>query len=570
MKASPLAEVLARRTAEGELYEKLPNGRVRCFACGHRCLIPPGLDGVCRVRFNEDGVLKVPWGYVGALQLDPVEKKPFFHALPGSRALSFGMLGCDYHCGYCFTGDTVVVTDEGPTTFAELFASCERTETRADAELAFPEDRRVVAASGRLRRLRGVVRHRYRGELVTIRPFYLAPLRCTPDHRIYATTDPALPPALVSAKDISADHYLAVPHHLPAELVPTLELVAAASVAATTIGSIGRTGARTALMEDDGPHPVIERCVVSAGDNYLVPVRGVGREAYDGDVYNMEVEGEHSYLAGFLAVSNCQNWVTSQALRDPSAVARPQEITPKELVRLAHEHQARIVTSTYNEPLITSEWAVAVFKEARAAGLVCSYVSNGNGTPEVLDYIKPWVSLYKVDLKSFRDRHYRELGGTLDRVLWTIRALHEKGFWVEIVTLTISGFNDSDEELRDIARFLVSVSPDIPWHVTAFHGDYKMTKPENTNVATLLRAAEIGAAEGLRFVYAGNLPGQVGKWENTYCPGCGELLIERYGFRVLRNRVADGRCPKCARTIPGFWKMPAAGRRADADAIQQT
>jgi len=566
MKASPLAEVLARRTAEGELYEKLPNGRVRCFACGHRCLIPPGHDGVCRVRFNEDGVLKVPWGYVGALQLDPVEKKPFFHALPGSRALSFGMLGCDFHCGYCFTGETVVVTDEGPSTFAELFASCERTETRADAELAFPEDRRVVAASGRLRRLRGVVRHRYRGELVTIRPFYLPPLRCTPDHRIYATTDPALPPTLVPAKDISADHYLTVPRHLPAEVVPTLELVAAASVATTAAGSIGRTGARSALMEDDGPRSVIERHAVSAGDNYLVLVRGVDREPYDGDVYNMEVEEEHSYLAGFFAVSNCQNWVTSQALRDPSAVARPQEITPKELVRLAHEHQARIVTSTYNEPLITSEWAVAVFKEARAAGLVCSYVSNGNGTPEVLDYIKPWVSLYKVDLKSFRDRHYRELGGTLDRVLWTIRTLHEKGFWVEIVTLAIPGFNDSDEELRDIARFLVSVSPDIPWHVTAFHGDYKMTEPENTNVATLLRAAEIGAAEGLRFVYAGNLPGQVEKWENTYCPGCGELLIERHGFRVLRNRVADGLCPRCARAIPGFWKVPAAGILGDAAA----
>ena len=109
---------------------------------------------------------------------------------------------------------------------------------------------------------------------------------------------------------------------------------------------------------------------------------------------------------------------------------------------------ARIVTSTYNEPLITSEWAVAVFREARAAGLVCSYVSNGNGTPEVLDYLQPWVSLYKVDLKSFRDRHYRELGGTLERVLWTIRSLHERGIWVEVVTLLVPGFNDSDEELR--------------------------------------------------------------------------------------------------------------------------
>jgi pyruvate formate lyase activating enzyme len=797
MKATPLAETLAQRTAEGELYEKLPHGRVRCFACGHRCLIPPGFDGVCRVRFNEDGVLKVPWGYVGALQLDPVEKKPFFHALPGARALSFGMLGCDYHCGYCFTGDTVVVTDEGPATLARLFASCPRTERRPDAELAFPDDRRVVAASGRLRRLGGVVRHHYRGELVTIRPFHLPPLRCTPDHRVYATTDPTLPPLPVHARELSARHFLSIPRSIAGEEHRTLDVAAllrqvrgrvrgdlpaeerglASVVSAageTSVGSaFGRDrsytpparsrispglgeespargpivkGGQVRLSGEPGSgipaslaidedlaallgyycangciarsrprpsrhrlnftfsHQALERaervrallkkclgveavlvvrattlrvtarktsaalllkalaggrrghkrvptCIFKAApervrafldawvegsghrnasgkvsgrtassalargiawlvlragclpslstkrtggvgpipdrrvrpapaqytvawladaargrravqatpDNYLVPLRGVEVAAYDGVVYNMEVEEEHNYLAGFFAVSNCQNWVTSQALRDPSAVSRPQEITPQELVRLAGEHQARIVTSTYNEPLITSEWAVAVFREARAAGLVCSYVSNGNGTREVLDYIQPWVSLYKVDLKSFRDRHYRELGGTLDRVLWTIRALRERGFWVEIVTLVVPGFNDSDEELRDIARFLVSVSPDIPWHVTAFHGDYKMTEPGNTRVASLLRASEIGAAEGLRFVYAGNLPGQVGRWENTYCPGCGELLIERYGFRVLRNRVGEGHCPKCARAIPGFWSVPAAG-----------
>src|SRR5215813_3203686 len=152
---SPLGQILAGKTREGTLYEKLPGERLRCFACGHRCLIPPGRDGICRVRFNEGGTLKVPFGYVGALQLDPVEKKPFFHAYPGSTALSFGMLGCDFHCGYCFTGDTVVVTDEGPTTFEELFATAARTERRPDAELAFPRDRRVVAASGQLRPLRG-------------------------------------------------------------------------------------------------------------------------------------------------------------------------------------------------------------------------------------------------------------------------------------------------------------------------------------------------------------------------------------------------------------------------------
>jgi len=278
--------------------------------------------------------------------------------------------------------------------------------------------------------------------------------------------------------------------------------------------------------------------------------------SYAGPVYNIEVEEDQTYLVEGAAVHNCQNWITSQALRDPKAVAPPDVVTAQDLVRLAREHGARIITSTYNEPLITSEWAVAVFREAKAAGLVCSYVSNGNGTPEVLDYIQPWVSLYKVDLKSFRDRHYRELGGTLERVLWTIRSLHERKIWVEIVTLTVPGFNDSDEELRDIARFLVSVSPDIPWHVTAFHKDYKMTAPDNTSVSTLLRAAEIGASEGLRFVYAGNIPGHVRNWENTYCPGCGALLVERRGFRVLKNRIPDGTCPSCARSIPGFWQAP--------------
>ena len=148
-----------------------------------------------------------------------------------------------------------------------------------------------------------------------------------------------------------------------------------------------------------------------------------------------------------------------------------------------------------------------MFREAKAAGLLCSYVSNGNATQEVLEYLRPYVSLYKVDLKGFRDRPYRDLGGTLERVTWTIRALHEKGFWVEVVTLVVPGFNDSEEELRDIARFLVSVSPDIPWHVTAFHPDYRIEDRGPTSLRTLLRAARDrprgGAALRLRRQPAG-------------------------------------------------------------------
>jgi pyruvate formate lyase activating enzyme len=354
---SPVAEVLARRTvpAAPELVERLPDGRLKCFSCGHRCPIPEGREGVCRVRYNEGGVLKVPWGYVGAIQCDPIEKKPFFHALPGSDALSFGMLGCDLHCGYC------------------------------------------------------------------------------------------------------------------------------------------------------------------------------------------------------------QNWFTSQSIRDPEAMATPRDVSPEGLAGLAVECGAPTVVSTYNEPLITSEWAIAVFAEAKRRGLSTAYVSNGNGTPQVLDYIRPWIDFYKVDLKSMDDKHYRELGGVLQNVLDTIQGIHDRGIWLEVLTLVIPGFNDSEEELTRAAGFVASVSRDIPWHVTAFHPDYKMTDRGGTPVSTLLRAAEIGTGQGLHYVYAGNLPGRVGKWEDTRCHECGATLIERYGFQVRQNRLVDGACFRCRTPIPGRWDPRVEG-----------
>ncbi len=211
-----------------------------------------------------------------------------------------------------------------------------------------------------------------------------------------------------------------------------------------------------------------------------------------------------------LHCSYCQNWVTSQALRDTKAVAPLRPITAQQLVELANRERARLVVSSYNEPLITAEWAVSVFRQAHQSGLACAFVSNGNATPEVLDYLRPWLCAYKIDLKTFSDPTYRGLGGTLENITRTIQMVHERGLWLEVVTLVIPGLNDSEDELRQAARFLASVSRDIPWHVTAFHKDYRMTDPEDTPAATLIRAAEIGTEEGLRFVYAGNLPGRRG------------------------------------------------------------
>ncbi|HBX71218.1 MAG TPA: AmmeMemoRadiSam system radical SAM enzyme [Chloroflexi bacterium] len=350
---STLAQKLDALTRAGELYERLDENTLRCTACAHRCLIKEGRRGICQVRFNRDGELRVPWGYVAGLQVDPIEKKPFYHLLSGGDALSFGMLGCNFHCAYC------------------------------------------------------------------------------------------------------------------------------------------------------------------------------------------------------------QNWLSSQALRDPaSEVAGDyiRKISPEELVRYGVRSGAQVLASTYNEPLITSEWAVAVFKLAQAAGMKCVFVSNGNATPEALDYLRPYLDGYKIDLKTMQDKQYRRLGGVLQNVLDSIQRAADLGLWLEIVTLVIPGFNDSTAELMDAARYIASVSPNIPWHVTAFHPDYKMTDPPRTSAKILERAAEIGQEAGLRYVYSGNLPGRLAEYEYTNCHHCNYRLIERYGYIIMDYRLtAQGTCPQCSTPIPGIW-----------------
>ncbi len=234
---------------------------------------------------------------------------------------------------------------------------------------------------------------------------------------------------------------------------------------------------------------------------------------------------------------------------------------------------SRLVVSSYNEPLITSEWAMKIFQSAKEAGLTTGYVSNGNATPEVLDYLKPVTDCFKVDLKSMQQANYRQMGGQLEHVLATIEQLYEKGFWVEIVTLVVPDFNDSDQELQEAARFLAGISVDIPWHVTAFHPDYQMVDRGGTPVSTLARAVEIGREAGLNYVYAGNLPGGARKMENTYCPNCQTLLVERAGYRIIGYFITDeGRCPTCGTAIAGVWwpdqNFPERGARSERPVVK--
>lgn len=350
---------LDRLTRDGELFDKLESGSVACYACGHTCRIAEGHRGFCKVRRNENGMLKVPWGYVAGLQADPIEKKPFAHFFPGATALTYGMLGCNLHCDFC------------------------------------------------------------------------------------------------------------------------------------------------------------------------------------------------------------QNWLTSQALRDPASDISGeyiQAVSPEQIVAAAKRSRAVILASSYNEPLITSEWSHAVFSLAKSQGLRTVYVSNGFATPDVLEYMRPVVDGMKIDLKTMQAAQYRALGGDLSVVLDTISAARALGLWVEVVTLVIPGFNDSTEELWDAARAITAVSADIPWHVTAFHPDYRKDATLPTPASTLQRAAEIGQEAGLQYVYAGNLPGRVGSLEDTHCPHCQKVLIHRRGYIILDYSITPaGACPACGTPIAGVWGEKPAG-----------
>lgn len=348
-----IKSVLDTLTVDGTLVDITGQGDLRCTACSHHCLIHPGRRGICGVRFNESGALRVPWGYTAGMAVDPIEKKPFAHFLPGEDALTFGMLGCNFHCDFC------------------------------------------------------------------------------------------------------------------------------------------------------------------------------------------------------------QNWHTSQVFRDPildTSTSPIHRTTPDEIIELAKQSQASVIASSYNEPIITAEWAKAIFTVARLQGLRTVMVSNGYATADALDYLHPVMDGYKIDLKSMRERNYRAMGGVLSHVVDSIAHAHELGLWVEVVTLVIPEYNNSPEELWDTARTIHGISADIPWHVTAFHPDYKMYASRGTMPRELQVAADIGQEAGLHYVYAGNLPGKVGSMENTYCPSCNRLLIGRSGYRLTEYHLTgEGTCPDCHTRIAGVW-----------------
>ena len=246
---------------------------------------------------------------------------------------------------------------------------------------------------------------------------------------------------------------------------------------------------------------------------------------------------------------HCQNHTISQMPRDQKYIAG-NELPPSKIVSLAQEYACQSISYTYTEPTIYFEYAYDTAQLAKEKGIANVFVTNGYTTPEALTVIHPYLDAANVDLKSFSDEFYRTLcGARLQPVLDTITLYHQLGIWIEITTLLIPSYNDSEEELRTIARFIKDLDASIPWHISAFHPTYRLTEQNRTPVATLRKAREIGLGEGLRYVYEGNAPGEGG--ENTFCYNCNTLLIQRLGFSIIQNRVQEGTCPSCQAPIDG-------------------
>lgn len=341
------------------LYEKVENKQVRCKACAHRCLIQNGKTGVCGIRGNIDGKLYLfVYSRPSAINIDPIEKKPFFHFYPGTRAYSIGTFGCNFRCKFC-----------------------------QNWELSqFPK----AIAYGQ-----------------------------------------------------------------------------------------GAEAARRAVEE------------------------------------------------------------------------RSIHLPPEEAVRQAVAEGCEGMAYTYNEPTIFTEYAVDTAKIAKEKGLYNVYVSNGFITKESIEYADAYINAFNIDIKG-DDRFYRELAGArLEPVLESIKELKKRKKWVEVTTLIIPGWNDSEEFLRWVAKFIADIDKGMPWHVTRFFPAYQMMDVPPTEEAKLLRAWEIGKEEGLNYVYVGNI--SAGEKENTYCPKCKFLLIERRGFDVVRNNIKNGKCPECGRKVEGIW-----------------
>ena len=315
-------------------------------------------------------------------------------------------------------------------------------------------------------------------------------------------------------------------------------------------------------------------CKISEGQNGICGVRANRQGRLESLVYGkiiaqnvdpIEKKPLFHFLPGTLSYSIatvgcnfrcrfCQNADIAQMPADHKGMIMGNTVTPQAVVAAAEKSGCRSISYTYTEPTVFFEFAYDTAKIAHERGLRNVFVTNGYMTAEALEMINPYLDAANVDLKSFTDKYYKELcGARLRHVQATLTRMKALGIFIEVTTLIVPGLNDDTAELQELAGFIANdLGTDTPWHISRFHPTYQLTDRSATPVKTLTEAREIGLAAGLKYVYTGNVPGNSG--ENTFCPACGEMVIERWGFQVGKMRIKDGRCTLCGSGIDGVWQ----------------
>jgi len=252
----------------------------------------------------------------------------------------------------------------------------------------------------------------------------------------------------------------------------------------------------------------------------------------------------------------CQNAEIAQMPSDQGGMIAGHACSPQEIVDDAAKNRCKTIAYTYTEPTVFFEFAYETAILAQKRKIKNVFVTNGYMTPEMLQMAAPYLDAANVDLKSYSNDFYKTYcEAKLEPVKETLRLMKSLGIHLEITTLLIPGLNDEAAELEGLAAFIANeLGKDTPWHISRFHPTYKMTNRPRTPVETIQKAREVGIKAGLRYVYTGNLPGDAG--ENTYCYNCGEILIERYGFHIAKNRIQNSRCSFCNTVIDGVDLSP--------------
>ncbi|MBU4369155.1 AmmeMemoRadiSam system radical SAM enzyme [Patescibacteria group bacterium] len=795
------------------LYEKLGNNLVKCEVCSHNCIIAPDKKGLCGVRENKNGELfSLVYGKAIAINLDPIEKKPFFHFLPGTYSLSVATMGCNFSCLHCFTPSTIIITERGVDTIASIFESGVNGKLKTGNTLLKDiPNHKTITHSGKLSKVLRASEHYYNGNLIKIKPFYSPAIKCTPEHKLFVSTNPISGKIQkIKARKLTNQHYLVMPkkynfpssniiidlkeilkdrisifkkrtkitpkiiekimtmlengytsrqigqtfnfhptyiRHLHAKLRklgkndlstlffgqnvlmengdfikfkeerkpfiprfikldkkfarllgyycaegcvrknknrpntfnvtftfgahekkqikevekvlyeifrvrPYIEnrrtgvaIVLTKASAALLFKTLCGDGARnkkvpdiinsaskeivhaflSAYVDGDGCiltdvisintvsknlalgiywlwlkmgflpryyewQPIsqkkIEERVVNQStlyyvklgtekfkkqflspnkkikvsekskqnirfvenkSYYFIPIFEISREEYSGPVYNLEIKGDHSYLANFIAVGNCQNYDISQGPKENKQISG-EDLSPSDIVKLAIKHKVPSISYTYTEPSIFIEYALETMKLAKKQRIKNTWVTNGYLTEKALKTIAHYLNAANVDLKFFDNDMYKKVcNAQLQPVLNTLKLIKKLKIWLEVTTLVIPGYTNINNQLEKIAEFIKKeLGSETPWHVSRFYPCYKMSDVSPTSSELIHQAVKIGQKAGLKYVYAGNLPNDDG--ENTYCPKCQTLIIQRTGYDIKKSDK-DGLCPKCGEKI---------------------